>query len=58
MVLRQIAESVLNRLAAVIFPAVLLGISAFAVVGYLELDQAPRGTGLALRALEQTDDAA
>ena len=58
MVLRQIAESVLNRLAAVIFPAILLGISAFAVVGYLELDQAPRGTGLVLRALEQSDDAA
>jgi len=55
---RQIIERVLNRLAAVIFPAVLLGISALAVVGYLELDHAPQGSDLELRAIEQRGDAA
>lgn len=56
MSLHQIAERVLNRLAAVIFPVVLLGISAVTVIGYLERDQAPRGTDLRLRALEQGDE--
>ncbi len=55
---RQIAEGALNRLASVIFPAVLLGISAVTVVGFLAGDQAPQGTALLLRALEQGGDAA
>ena len=58
MSLRQIAESALNRLAAVIFPTVLLGISVAALYGYIEEAEAPRGVDLPLRVLEQSDEAA
>ena len=58
MLLRQIAEKRLNRLAVVVFPAVLLCVSAVALYGYLEQAQAPQGTELSLQALEQRGDAA
>ena len=58
MLLRHIAESGLNRVAGVVFPAILLGISAVAMLANLEQAPAPQGTELSLQALEQRGDAA
>jgi diguanylate cyclase (GGDEF)-like protein len=55
---RHIVENALNGLAGVIFPVVLLCASAVAVDSYLEQAEAPRGTELSLRSLEQGGDAA
>jgi diguanylate cyclase (GGDEF)-like protein len=57
MLLRHIAENGLNRLAGLVFPAVVLGISAFTVHSYLERAQARQGTELSLQALEQRGEA-
>ena len=57
MVLGQIAERMLNKVVAVIIPAALIGISAVALYSYIEEAQAPRGTDLPLRVVEQSGDA-
>ena len=57
MLLPQIAERMLNKVVAVILPAVLLGISAVALYSYGEETEAPQGSDLALRALEQSGNA-
>lgn len=57
MLLRHIAECGLNRLAGVVFPAVLLVISALAAYSHLEQAPAPQGAALSLQALEQRGDA-
>lgn len=54
MPLQRIAETALNRIAAVIFPVVLLGVVAVALYGHLQEPAVPRGRGLPLQALELT----
>ena len=58
MLLPQIAESALNRLATVIFPVVLLGISAVALYSHINQAEVPRGIGLPIRALQQSGEVA
>lgn len=55
--LRQFAETSLDRLAAFVFPAVLLCAFAVALVGHFEETEAPRGVHLPLRSLALGGDA-
>lgn len=56
MLSRPIAENALNRLAAVIFPAVLLCISAAALYWQFAQPEAPTGADIAIHAMEQPLD--